>query len=159
MCPRLVCPGRGGDGAIPRGGTGSGVATGRVRVGFQRSNRRVVGVSRQLQRFGLGSKEFLTYKTTCANELPEIRTPCEFFCQKRPPTGGGTYPQATRVHAAWAGAGRGLPPMPTPACCRSARAVGPAANAHAGMSTWQRAASGIAGTLGSPTGADSEAIC
>jgi hypothetical protein len=39
--------------------------------------------------------EFLTHWTTCTNEMPE-RTPCEFFCQKRPPLGGGTRGQATR---------------------------------------------------------------
>jgi hypothetical protein len=33
--------------------------------------------------------EFLTHETTCASEMPEKIT-CEIFCQKRPPTSGGT---------------------------------------------------------------------
>jgi hypothetical protein len=52
--------------------------------------------------------EFLTYETTCASEMLE-KTTCEIFCQKRPPTSGGT-------------AGRPLPPLPLPA--RSLRSAG-----------------------------------
>jgi hypothetical protein len=57
--------------------------------------------------------EFLTHETTCASEMLE-KTTCENFCQKRPPTSGGTPGQATR--AAWASAGRPLPPLPLAAC-------------------------------------------
>jgi hypothetical protein len=39
--------------------------------------------------------EFLTHETTCASEMLE-KTTCENFCQKRPPTSGGTPGQATR---------------------------------------------------------------
>jgi hypothetical protein len=39
--------------------------------------------------------EFLTHETTCASEMLE-KTTCEIFCQKRPPTSGGTPGQATR---------------------------------------------------------------
>jgi hypothetical protein len=42
--------------------------------------------------------EFLTHETTCASEMLE-KTTYENFCQKRPP-------------AAWASAGRPLPPSP-----------------------------------------------
>jgi hypothetical protein len=84
--------------------------------------------------------EFLTEETTCTNEMSKETTP-ENICQKRPPRSGGTPGQATR------------------GTCRLGRCrQGPAANAHAGMlpfhagmSRWQRAASVIAGTLGSPT--------
>jgi hypothetical protein len=46
--------------------------------------------------------EFLTHQTTCASEMLE-KTTCENFCQKRPP-------------AAWASAGKPLPPFASPAC-------------------------------------------
>jgi hypothetical protein len=39
--------------------------------------------------------EFLTHETTCPSEMLE-KTTCEIFCQKRPPTSGGTPGQATR---------------------------------------------------------------
>jgi hypothetical protein len=37
----------------------------------------------------------LTHETTCASEMLE-KTTCKNFCQKRPPTSGGTPGQATR---------------------------------------------------------------
>jgi hypothetical protein len=43
----------------------------------------------------LQAVEFLTNQTTCASVLSK-RTTSEFFCQKRPPRGGGTPGQATR---------------------------------------------------------------
>jgi hypothetical protein len=46
-------------------------------------------------------KEFLTHETTCVSEMLK-KTTCENFCQKRP-------------RAAWAVAGRPLPPLPLPA--------------------------------------------
>jgi hypothetical protein len=39
--------------------------------------------------------EFLTHETTCLSEMLE-KTTYENFCQKRPPTSGGTPGQATR---------------------------------------------------------------
>jgi hypothetical protein len=40
-------------------------------------------------------REFLTYETTCASEMLE-KTTSEIFCQKGPPTSGGTPQPATR---------------------------------------------------------------
>jgi hypothetical protein len=57
-------------------------------------------------RYALG-KEFLTYETTCTNEIAK-RTTSENFCQKTPPANGGTLAQATHRPqglAAWAVAG------------------------------------------------------
>jgi hypothetical protein len=56
------------------------------------------------------SSEFLTHKTTCAIEILE-KTTCQKICQKRPPTGGGTYGHVPPgLTPAW-----GVPPQPTPA--------------------------------------------
>jgi hypothetical protein len=60
------------------------------------------------------SREFLTYETTCINEMAK-RTTFEKICQKTPPGNGGTLAQATR-------------PMPAPL----------AAVAKPGMWPWQR---------------------
>jgi hypothetical protein len=56
----------------------------------------------------------LTHKTTCANVMSK-RTTSEIFCQKR----RVAAPLARRhvARAAWASAGRGVPPFSSPACC------------------------------------------
>jgi hypothetical protein len=41
------------------------------------------------------NSEFLTYETTCTNEMAK-RTTSENFYQKTPPENGGTFAQATR---------------------------------------------------------------
>jgi hypothetical protein len=71
--------------------------------------------------------EFLTHETNCASEMLE-KTTCEIFCQKRPPTSGGTrgtcrLGQCRQAPAAVAIAGRPL-------------RVGPAAILVAGKVTW-----------------------
>jgi hypothetical protein len=91
--------------------------------------------------------EFLTYETTCTNEMAK-RTTSEKFCQKTPPANGGTLAQATRGtcrlgqcrHVAvptspltavwpagpcrlpqfWQGDVAGMPPPPLPAPCFAA---------------------------------------
>jgi hypothetical protein len=103
--------------------------------------------------WALPAKEFLTEETTCTNEMAK-ETTSENICQKRPLPSGGTPGQATRGTCRLGQCRQGpaavpssgmLPlqrPRPTPSA-----AVGPAANGVAGMSTWRRAANGIAGTL------------
>jgi hypothetical protein len=64
------------------------------------------------------------------------KTTCEKFCQKRPPTSGGTLARRHVARAAWASAGRPLP----------LGRVGPAAILVAGKVTWHHAAITVAGT-------------
>jgi hypothetical protein len=69
----------------------------------------------------------LTHETTCASEMLE-KTTGENFCQKRPPTSGGTPGQATR----------GPVPAGPYRRCRyrhvvSVRSTSPAANGNGGM--------------------------
>jgi hypothetical protein len=54
-----------------------------------------------LTKLSLEAQEFLTEETTCTNEMSK-ETTSENICQKRP-------------RAAWASAGRPLPPLPLPA--------------------------------------------
>jgi hypothetical protein len=49
----------------------------------------------KLQMQGLKNEEFLTYETTCTNEMAE-RTTSENYCQKRPALSGGRPGQAAR---------------------------------------------------------------
>jgi hypothetical protein len=80
--------------------------------------------------------EFLTHETTCASEMPE-KTTCEKFCQKRPPTSGGTPSQATRGTCRL-GQWRQAPAAVAvgPACAATspaANGTSPAANGGGGM--------------------------
>jgi hypothetical protein len=86
----------------------------------------------------------LKHETTCASEILE-KTTCEKFCQKGPPTSGGTPGQATRGtcrldqwrQAPAADAKPGMWPSDVVVHGRLAR-VGPAAYMEAGMLSWLR---------------------
>jgi hypothetical protein len=59
--------------------------------------------------------EFLTHKTTCANVMSK-RTTYENICQKDHLSVAVCLARRHVARAAWADAGMGMPPQPTPTC-------------------------------------------
>jgi hypothetical protein len=64
----------------------------------------------------------LTDWTTCINEMAK-KTTCEKYCKKNHSWVAARLARRHVAHVAWAKAGKGVPPLPTPACQLSGDAV------------------------------------